>query len=147
MGLLWNERKHAKKINHIAAVINNIEETAKSYQNILGITFFDIEVVVHQKRKVEFFKIGESNTELVQPEELDSPLGWKLEEPQNQYLYHCCPNLRPHCNGTGSYKCFDFMVLFQSLKNKSIRQWRKFLSDAARRFCPSQRDGLYKKDT
>ena len=63
-----------KKINHIAIAVNNIEEAAKFYQNVLGLTLSGVEVVTAQKTKVGFFKIGESNIELVQPAEPDSPL-------------------------------------------------------------------------
>ena len=63
-----------KKINHIAIAVNNIEEAAKFYQTILGLNLSGVEVVTAQKTRVGFFKIGESNIELVQPAEPDSPL-------------------------------------------------------------------------
>jgi len=63
-----------KKINHIAIAVNNIEEAAKFYQTILGLNLSGVEVVTAQKTRVGFFKIGESNIELVQPAEPDSLL-------------------------------------------------------------------------
>jgi methylmalonyl-CoA/ethylmalonyl-CoA epimerase len=78
-----------KKINHIAIAVNNLEEAAKFYQEVMGLTLSGIEVVTAQKTKVGFFKIGESNIELVQPAEPDSPLV-KFLETKGQGIHHIC---------------------------------------------------------
>lgn len=78
-----------KKINHIAIAVNNIEEAAKFYQDILGLNLSGVEVVTAQKTRVGFFKIGESNIELVQPAEPDSPLV-KFLETRGQGIHHIC---------------------------------------------------------
>jgi methylmalonyl-CoA/ethylmalonyl-CoA epimerase len=78
-----------KKINHIAIAVNNLEEAAKFYQNVLGLTLSGVEVVTAQKTKVGFFKIGESNIELVQPAEPDSPLV-KFLETKGPGIHHIC---------------------------------------------------------
>lgn len=78
-----------KKINHIAVAVNNLEEAAKFYQNVLGLTLSGVEVVTAQKTKVGFFKIGESNIELVQPAEPDSPLV-KFLETKGPGIHHIC---------------------------------------------------------
>jgi methylmalonyl-CoA/ethylmalonyl-CoA epimerase len=78
-----------KKINHIAVAVNNLEEAAGFYQTVMGLTLSGIEVVTAQKTKVGFFKIGESNIELVQPAEPDSPLV-KFLETKGQGIHHIC---------------------------------------------------------
>jgi methylmalonyl-CoA/ethylmalonyl-CoA epimerase len=78
-----------KKINHIAIAVNNIEESAKFYQNVLGLNLSDVEVVTAQKTRVAFLKIGESNIELVQPADPDSPLV-KFLETKGQGIHHIC---------------------------------------------------------
>jgi len=78
-----------KKINHIAVAVNNVEEAANFYQNVLGLTLSGVEVVTAQKTKVGFFKIGESNIELVEPAEPDSPLV-KFLEAKGQGIHHIC---------------------------------------------------------
>jgi methylmalonyl-CoA/ethylmalonyl-CoA epimerase len=78
-----------KKINHIAVAVNNLEEAAKFYQTVMGLTLSGVEVVPAQKTKVGFFKIGESNIELVQPAEPDSPLV-KFLESKGQGIHHIC---------------------------------------------------------
>ena len=83
------ENAMLKKINHIAIAVNNIEEAAKFYQTILGLNLSGVEVVTAQKTRVGFFKIGESNIELVQPAEPDSPLV-KFLETKGQGIHHIC---------------------------------------------------------
>ena len=78
-----------KRINHIAIAVNNLEEAAKFYQTVMGLTLSGVEVVSAQKTKVGFFKIGESNIELVQPAEPDSPLV-KFLETRGQGIHHIC---------------------------------------------------------
>ncbi len=78
-----------KKINHIAIAVNNLEEAAKFYQTVMGLTLSGVEVVSAQKTKVGFFKIGESNIELVQPAEPGSPLV-KFLETKGQGIHHVC---------------------------------------------------------
>jgi methylmalonyl-CoA/ethylmalonyl-CoA epimerase len=78
-----------KKINHIAIAVNNLEEAAGFYQTVMGLTLSGIEVVTAQKTTVGFFKIGESNIELVQPAEPDSPLV-KFLETKGQGIHHIC---------------------------------------------------------
>jgi len=78
-----------KKINHVAIAVNNIEEASKFYQEVLGLTLSGVEVVTAQKTKVGFLKIGESNIELVQPAEADSPLVKYLEN-KGQGIHHIC---------------------------------------------------------
>jgi methylmalonyl-CoA/ethylmalonyl-CoA epimerase len=78
-----------KRINHIAVAVNNLEEAAKFYQDVLGLTLSGVEVVTAQKTKVGFFKIGESNIELVQPAEPDSPLV-KFLETKGPGIHHIC---------------------------------------------------------
>ena len=78
-----------KRINHIAIAVNNVEEAAKFYQDVLDLTLSGVEVVSAQKTKVSFFKIGESNIELVQPAEPDSPLV-KFLETKGPGIHHIC---------------------------------------------------------
>ena len=78
-----------KKINHIAIAVSNIEESAKFYQNVLGLSLSDVEVVPAQKTRAGFFRIGEMNIELVQPSETDSPLV-KFLETKGQGIHHIC---------------------------------------------------------
>jgi methylmalonyl-CoA/ethylmalonyl-CoA epimerase len=56
---------------------------------MLGLQLTGVEVVSAQKTKAGFLKIGESNIELVQPSEPDSPLV-KFLESKGQGIHHIC---------------------------------------------------------
>jgi len=78
-----------KKMDHVAIAVNNLEEAAKFYQNVMGLTLSGVEVVPEQKTKVGFLKIGEVHVELVEPAEPDSPLV-KFLETRGQGIHHIC---------------------------------------------------------
>jgi methylmalonyl-CoA/ethylmalonyl-CoA epimerase len=78
-----------KKINHIAMAVSNIEKTAEFYQDVLGLSLSDVEVVAAQKTRAGFLRIGETNIELVQPSEPDSPLV-KFLKTKGQGIHHIC---------------------------------------------------------
>ena len=78
-----------KKINHIAIAVRDLDQAATFYQNTLGLPLSGVEVVAEQKTKVGFFRIGESNIELVQPAEPGSPLE-KFLETRGPGIHHIC---------------------------------------------------------
>ena len=78
-----------KKINHIAIAVKDLDEATKFYENSLGLSLSGVEVVAEQKTKVGFFRIGESNIELVQPAEPGSPLE-KFLETRGPGIHHIC---------------------------------------------------------
>jgi methylmalonyl-CoA/ethylmalonyl-CoA epimerase len=83
------EERMVKKINHIAVAVKNLDEAAKIYQDVLGFGLSGVELVAEQKTKVGFFRIGESNIELVQPAEPGSPLD-KFLETRGPGIHHIC---------------------------------------------------------
>ena len=78
-----------RRIDHIAIAVHDIDEAAKFYRDILKLDLSGVEVVTEQKSKVGFFKIGESNIELVQPTSDDSPLV-KFLETRGPGIHHIC---------------------------------------------------------
>ncbi|UCD72102.1 MAG: methylmalonyl-CoA epimerase [Syntrophobacterales bacterium] len=78
-----------KRIDHIAIAVHDIDEAATFYSDILKLDLSGVEVVTEQKTKVGFFKIGESNIELVQPTSDDSPLV-KFLETKGPGIHHIC---------------------------------------------------------
>lgn len=78
-----------KKIGHVAIAVNNLEEAARFYKDVLGLKFSGIETITDQKTRAVFFKIGEASLELVQPTESDSPL-MKFLESRGPGIHHLC---------------------------------------------------------
>ena len=78
-----------KKIDHIAIAVKDLNEAARFYQDVLGLTLSGVEVVAEQKTKVGFFKLGDSNIELVQPAEPGSPIE-KFLDTRGPGIHHVC---------------------------------------------------------
>ena len=68
------------KINHIGIAVHSIEEAAKFYTGVLGLTLEGVQEVADQKVKVAFLPIGEVRVELIEPTSPDSPVAKYLEK-------------------------------------------------------------------
>ncbi len=78
-----------KKINHIGVAVKDLDEAIKLYRDQLGLEFKGTDVVESQKVKVAFFKIGETNIELVAATSEDSPIAKYLEK-NREGIHHIC---------------------------------------------------------
>ncbi|OPX18751.1 MAG: methylmalonyl-CoA epimerase [Desulfobacca sp. 4484_104] len=78
-----------KKVDHIGIAVHDLEETAKFYRDVLGMELQGVEEVATQKVKVAFFKIGETNIELVMPTSEDSPVAKYLQK-KGEGIHHIC---------------------------------------------------------
>ena len=74
-------------IEHIGIAVENLEEAIKYYENILGLKCYAIEEVKDQKVKTAFFMIGQTKIELLEPTDMDSPVG-KFIEKKGQGIHH-----------------------------------------------------------
>jgi methylmalonyl-CoA/ethylmalonyl-CoA epimerase len=83
------ESSMIKKINHVAIAVKDLEESARFYEEVLGLRSSGTEVVAAQKTRVGFFKAGESNIELVTPAEPGSLLE-KFLETKGPGIHHIC---------------------------------------------------------
>lgn len=77
------------KVNHVAIVVKDIEESLKFWEESLGLTLDHIEVVPSQNSRVAFFLVGESEVELVQPTSTETGLAAYLEK-RGEGMHHLC---------------------------------------------------------
>ncbi len=75
------------KVDHIGIAVNNLEETLKVYQEVLGLELHGVEVVEEQKVKVAFLPIGDTEIELLEATSPDSPIA-KFIEAKGQGVQH-----------------------------------------------------------
>ncbi|MBU0476095.1 MAG: methylmalonyl-CoA epimerase [Bacteroidetes bacterium] len=76
-----------KNIEHIGIAVNNIDESLKYYEGVLGLKCYAIEEVAEQKVKTAFLKIGETKIELLEATSDDSPIA-KFIEKRGQGIHH-----------------------------------------------------------
>jgi methylmalonyl-CoA/ethylmalonyl-CoA epimerase len=65
----------ANAIEHIGIAVQNLEESIKYYENVLGLECYAVEEVVDQKVKTAFFKVGDTKIELLESTDPSGPIG------------------------------------------------------------------------
>ena len=75
------------KIDHIAIAVNNVEESAKVYQQALGADHVEFETVENQGVKVAIIELENGRIELMQPTNDSSPIK-KFLDKKGQGLHH-----------------------------------------------------------
>jgi methylmalonyl-CoA/ethylmalonyl-CoA epimerase len=96
------------KINHVAVVVSDIDESLKFWQDGLGIKLHHIEDVPSQKAIVAFLPVGESEVELVKPTAPDTGTAKFLAE-HGGGIHHLC------------FEVDDVAEMLAELKTKGIR--------------------------
>ena len=77
------------RLSHIAVAVASLEETARFYEQQLGLKLEGTETVPQQKVKVGFIPVGETCLELLEPVSPDSPIA-KFLEKRGPGLQHIC---------------------------------------------------------
>lgn len=62
------------KVDHVGIAVNNLEESLKFYEDVLGIKCEGIEIVSDQKVKVAFLPVGDTELELLESTCDDGPI-------------------------------------------------------------------------
>ena len=75
------------KIDHIAIAVNDVEESAKIYQQALGVDEIEFETVESEGVKVAIIPLENGRIELMQPTNDSSPIK-KFLEKKGQGLHH-----------------------------------------------------------
>ena len=97
-----------KKINHVAIVVKDIDESLKFWETALGLKLDHVEDVPSQASKVAFIPVGEGEIELVQPTNSDSGMAAYLEK-RGEGMHHLCIEVD------------DIKAKMQELKDAGVR--------------------------
>ncbi len=63
------------RIEHIGIAVKSLEETIPFYENVLGLTCYNIEEVKDQKVRTAFFQVGQTKIELLESTDPEGPIG------------------------------------------------------------------------
>jgi methylmalonyl-CoA/ethylmalonyl-CoA epimerase len=74
-------------IEHIGIAVTNLDAAIKFYENVLGLTCYNIEEVSDQKVKTAFFMAGQTKIELLQSTDPAGPIG-KFIEKKGEGIHH-----------------------------------------------------------
>jgi len=75
------------KIDHVAIAVNNVEESAKVYQQALGVDDVEFETVESEGVKVAIIHLENGRVELMQPTNNTSPIR-KFLDKKGEGLHH-----------------------------------------------------------
>lgn len=78
-----------KGIDHIAIVVEDLEEALKFWRDRLGLALDHIETVSSQGVKIAFLPVGDSEVELIQPLDDDSGVAKYLRK-KGPGMHHLC---------------------------------------------------------
>ncbi len=74
-------------IEHLGIAVENLEESIKYYEDVLGMTCYSVEEVPDQKVKTAFFLVGNTKIELLESTSPDGPIG-KFIAKKGQGIHH-----------------------------------------------------------
>ncbi|MGD2058209.1 MAG: methylmalonyl-CoA epimerase [Anaerolineales bacterium] len=97
-----------KRINHVAIVVENIEDTLHFWRDALGLELAHVEDVPDQEAVVAFFPVGEAEVELVKPTTEDSGIARYLDK-RGPGVHHIC------------FEVDDIESCLEILKSRDIR--------------------------
>jgi methylmalonyl-CoA/ethylmalonyl-CoA epimerase len=76
-----------RKIEHLGIAVDNLEESIKIYERLLGTTCYKMEEVASEGVKTAFFQVGESKIELLEASNPSSPIA-KFLEKKGKGIHH-----------------------------------------------------------
>lgn len=95
-------------VDHIGVAVRGIDDGRRFWEEILGLPFEGEETVAEQKVTTAFFPVGESEVELLEATDPDSPVGRYLEK-RGEGVHHI------------AFRVEDIDAALLELKAKGIR--------------------------
>jgi methylmalonyl-CoA/ethylmalonyl-CoA epimerase len=97
-----------KRIDHVAVVVEDLDEALSFWRDTLGLELDKVERVSSQAVRIAFLPIGDSEIELVQPITGDSGVA-KFLQKRGPGLHHICLEVE------------DLSAKLEDLKSKEVR--------------------------
>jgi methylmalonyl-CoA/ethylmalonyl-CoA epimerase len=74
-------------IEHIGIAVRNLAEAVKSYENLFGLSCYNVEEIPDQKVRTAFFLFGQTKIELLESTDPQSSIG-KFIEKRGEGVHH-----------------------------------------------------------
>lgn len=96
------------KIDHVAIVVDDIDEALRFWRDALGLDLHQVEEVPDQESLVAFLPVGDGEIELVEPTSQDSGVARYLNK-RGPGIHHIC------------FEVDDIQATLDRLKNHDVR--------------------------
>ncbi len=123
-----------KKIEHLGIAVENIEESLKMYEALLGTSCYKLEAVESEGVKTAFLQIGESKIELLEATNPDSPIA-KFLLKKGKGIHHIAFETNDIESEIGRLKNSGFELIHQTPKDGADNKIIAFLH-------PKSTDGI-----
>lgn len=97
-----------KRVDHIAIVVEDIDEALKFWRDSLGLELLHVEKVAEQESVVAFLPVGDGEIELLKPTSEESGVA--------RYLHKRGPGIHHIC-----FEVDDIQATLDSLKQEGVR--------------------------
>ena len=115
-----------KKIEHLGIAVENIQESLKVYETLLGTTCYKLEEVESEGVKTAFLQIGESKIELLEATNPESPIA-KFLEKKGEGIHHIAFDVEDIISEIARLKAEGFIVLNEIPKKGADNKLVAFL--------------------
>jgi len=123
-----------KKIEHLGIAVENIQESLKVYETLIGTECYKFEEVVSEGVKTAFIQIGESKIELLEATNPDSPIA-KFLDKKGKGIHHIAFDTDDIDKDLERLKNEGFQLIHQSPKDGADNKRIAFLH-------PKSTDGI-----
>ena len=123
-----------KKIEHLGIAVENIDESLKIYEKLLGTNCYKIEEVESEGVKTAFLQIGESKIELLEATNPSSPIA-KFLSKKGKGIHHIAFNSSDIDEDIKRLKSEGFELIHQTPKDGADNKKIAFLH-------PKSTDGI-----
>ena len=103
------------KIEHIGIAVSNLEESIKTYTELLNTPCYKTEEVTSEGVKTAFFQIGDSKIELLEATNDESPIA-KFIAKKGQGIHHIAFDVTDITAAMADYKAKGFQLLNETPK-------------------------------
>ncbi|MEO1287298.1 MAG: methylmalonyl-CoA epimerase [Chloroflexota bacterium] len=110
------------KINHVAIVVQDIDESLPFWRDALGLSMGKIQDVPQEQVQVAFLDVGDSHIELVQPTTTDSGIANYLAK-KGQGIHHICFEVEDIVSALGQMKTHDVHLINEEPRERDGRKY------------------------
>jgi methylmalonyl-CoA/ethylmalonyl-CoA epimerase len=114
------------KLEHIGIAVNNLEESNRLFERLLGVAHYKIEEVASEGVRTSFFKVGDIKIELLEATKPDSPIA-KFIEKKGEGLHHLAFAVNDLAEELHSKKTAGFQLINESPKDGADNKLIAFL--------------------